>query len=113
MIGALGLWLIAVPALAQCIPILEAVRGVNCIPARTGFGAFFLYVGLLYPWLVGTAGGVALLWAVIGGLIMMQAGGDQAKYDDGKKKILYAILGLMIILFSAMIMNILNPTFYR
>lgn len=116
--GGLCLWVLALPVVAQCpsgrIYVLEAVPGFgNCIPARTGFGAFFSYVGALYPWLVGTAGGVALLWALLGGIMIMWSGGDSAKQEEGKKKITHAIIGLLIIIFSAMIMNILNPTFYR
>lgn len=105
-------------ASAACRPndivLLEPVPFLGkCIPVTGGFGPIFTYVNALYPWLVGTAAGITLFWALFGGLQMIDSGGDQNKFGEGKKKIIHAILGLVIIVFSSLIMHILNPTFYR
>lgn len=94
--------------------LLEPIGGVREIPTRgnAGLGVFNFYFGLLYPWLLGMAGGVVMLNAVWGGIKIIQAGSGDG-VTEGKNKLLLSFAGLLIILFSAVILNTLNPVFFR
>ncbi|MBI3618719.1 hypothetical protein HY213_01650 [Candidatus Peregrinibacteria bacterium] len=96
------------------IHLLEPINGVAVLSTDgvTGFALFFAYFDLLYPWIVGTAAGIALLWALMGGIKII-IGGDSSKMEEGKKQILHAAIGLVLIIFSSIILNMLNPTFFK
>ncbi len=95
------------------IRMLEPLGGVRCLPVGAGpLGAVYTYFNLFYPWIVGVCAGVAILWGIAGGANMILNAGDSGKYEEGKQWLLNAMIGLFIIIFSAMIMNFLNPSFY-
>ncbi len=97
--------------------LLEPIGGVTSIPVTqqnlTGFGVFFYYFNLLWPWVVGMGAGIAVLMGVIGGIQIIQAGSDQGKVSAGKNRLLLSLGGLLIILLSGTLLNALNPTFYQ
>lgn len=97
------------------IMLLEPVGGVTHVPTdgNEGLGVFGFYFNLLYPWAVGMAAAIAVLMAVIGGIQIIQAGSDTSKVSAGKNRLLISLGGLIIILASAIILNSLNPTFFR
>lgn len=99
----------------QGITLLEPVGGVTTIPTagNAGLGVFGFYFNLIYPWVVGMAAAIAVLMAVVGGMQIIMAGSDQSKVGAGKNRLLISLGGLIIILASAVILNLLNPTFYR
>lgn len=98
----------------QGIFLLEPIGGVRQIPTGGGgLGAMGFYVGLLYPWLVGVAAGVAVLMAVWGGIEIIQSGSDTGKRDEGKKRLIGSLTGLLLILLSATFLNAINPTFFQ
>lgn len=102
------------PANPGGIFLLEPIGGVREIPTGGGgLGALGAYLGLLYPWLVGMAAGVAVLMALWGGMQIIQSGSDTGKRDEGKKRLLSSLMGLLLILLSATILNALNPTFFQ
>ncbi len=97
------LLLLAVPALmlpvaaaAQAgIVLLEPIGGVTEIPTQNnnGFGVFFTYFNLLYPWVLGM--------------------GNDAGRQAGIKRLLMSLGGLLLLLFSSTLLNILNPSFFK
>ena len=98
---------------AGTIKLLEPINGLGCMPVGSGpLGSFYAYFGVLYPWIVGTSAGMAILWGVIGGAEMILNAGEQGKYEEGKQKLMNSMIGLLIIIFSGMILNFLNPSFY-
>ncbi len=114
-------WLIPMIVSAQqaaeqpnCIRLWEPFMGVDCIPVGGGpLDAFFFYFNLVYPWIVGLAAGIAVLMGLIGGMQMMMSGGDQGKQSEGKNRLLWSMGGLLFLIFSSMILNAINPSFYR
>ncbi len=50
--------------------------------------------------------GVSLLFVVIGGYQYMTAGGNEEKLTSGKKTVLYAILGLVVVITAVTVVNI-------
>ena len=105
--------LAADPCPPGTIKLFEPIDGQKCMPVGNGpLGSFYTYFNLLYPWLVGVSAGVAILWGVMGGAEMILNAGEQGKYEEGKQKLINSMIGLLIIIFSGMILNFLNPVFY-
>ncbi|MDD5606612.1 MAG: glucosaminidase domain-containing protein [Candidatus Pacebacteria bacterium] len=67
------------------------------------------YVVYLYRFAIVSAGALAMLMLIIGGLRLMTSSGNPTKLEKGRKQVLNAILGLIIILFSASILALINP----
>jgi hypothetical protein len=113
----LGILLALVPASAVAqggINLLEPVGGQSSISVGGGpLGAFIEYFNLLYPWVVGIAAAFAVLMGLVGGIQMMTAGGDSGKAENGKTRLMYSLGGLLLVLFSSIILNALNPTFFK
>lgn len=78
-----------------------------------GIKLFISYFNCIWPWLLSVGGGMAVLNAVIGGTMMMISGGDSGLQSMGKQKIMYSILGLLIIAFAGTILRTLNPDFFQ
>lgn len=59
---------------------------------------------------LGVIGVIAIIMLVIGGIRYMVSGGDAKKITDAKNTVLYAIIGLIICLVSAIIVNTVIAT---
>ena len=76
-----------------------------------GIGIFFSYFNLGWPYLLGTAAGIAVLQTLYGGvLIMISAGGEQR--SEGIEKVKWGIVGLLMLALSGFILRTLNPIFF-
>lgn len=71
------------------------------------------YFGISWPWIIGSAAGIAVLWAIVGGMEIMLSGSDSGMRDRGKGRFINAIVGLLVIGLSGMILEILNPVFFQ
>lgn len=54
---------------------------------------------------------LSLYYIVRGGINIITSGGDKEKFQMGRERVRYAIIGLLIIFFSFAIMNILGAIF--
>ena len=77
------------------------------------FCALNSYLQPFIPFLVGISAGAAMLMIVLGGVQMIFGGGDQSKFDAGKKRIIASIIGLLLLVFSATILNFLNANYFQ
>ncbi len=77
------------------------------------FRAFQDYFAMSWPWVIGCAAGVAVLWAIVGGMEIMLSGSDSGMRDKGKSRFINALTGLLLIGLSGMILEILNPIFFK
>ena len=59
----------------------------------------------MIDWFIGTAGIVAAIFLVVGGIGYMTSSGDAAKLQKAKNTIFYALLGLAIVALSLIISN--------
>ncbi len=57
---------------------------------------------------VGIAGGVALLLLIVGGAQFIASGGDPDSLDEAKEKITAAVSGLLLIIFSLLMLKIIG-----
>ncbi|MFA6458243.1 MAG: hypothetical protein WCV72_02525 [Patescibacteria group bacterium] len=70
------------------------------------------YIALVYKFLAGTIGFVAVLMIVFGGIEISTAGANQAGLQSGKDRILAALVGLTLLFLSSLILYTINPTFF-
>ena len=74
-------------------------RDLSCIAAKiTGF-------------LVIIAPAIATIMILVGAFQMITAGGDPKKFSDGKKTLLYAAVGLVVVLLAGTIINLVIRIF--
>lgn len=117
-VWALGFWVLAKPALAACEdgagnPIPEIRTGLgNICPSPTGLVTFVLDLALM------TTGGIAMLLLIYGGFKVLTSSGDPKAVMEGRETITSAVAGLLLILFSVAILqiigyNILGIPFFR
>ncbi len=63
-------------------------------------------------WLLSISGGVAVLFLIMGGLVYMTAGGSDEKVNKGKKYMMNAVIGLVVVLLAFIIVsNTVNLSF--
>ncbi|GEM_PF-2512545 len=82
------------------------------IEGTSGSGLLANYIGAIYKWAAGIVGIVAVLIMVASGIQISAAGGDSAKLDSAKNRILQSIIGLAILFLSGLILYTINPTFF-
>lgn len=68
-----------------------------------------------YLYTVGVWTGVfaAILALLIGGIVYVLAAGNPAKAQDAKDRIIHAVIGLLLILFSGAIVRLINPGLFN
>lgn len=119
VVTALAAWAVPLSAAMQNarpgIQLLEPIGNNRFIPTagNEGLGALGFYFGLIYPWLVGLGAATAVLMGLIGGLQILQAGGDSSKRSNGVTRVLTSLGGLLFLLLSATILRVLNPSFFK
>ncbi len=82
----------------------EIDTAIGCIPVSNTkeFARFYLRWGL------GIGGGVALILIVIAGLQITTSAGDPKKLQAGKELLTAAIMGLVLLIFSAFILRLIG-----
>lgn len=85
---------------------------VQIIQGQEGGDILAAYAGMVYKWLAGVVGTVAVLLIIVGGIQISTAGASQGQLESGKNRIITALLGLMLLFLSGLILYTLNPTFF-
>lgn len=76
------------------------------------FKTLELYFNTSWPWILTCAAGIAVLYAIVGGIQIMLSGSDSGMREQGKGRFMNALAGLLLIGLSGMILEILNPIFF-
>lgn len=76
---------------------------IGCIPQD-----FSSFVSTMLTWGVGLAGGVLMIILIIAAITIITASGDPKKVQAGKELIVSAIGGIILIIFSVLIMNVIG-----
>lgn len=95
-------------------PITPSGSEELLIPHTTGsvaeeeryFG--FVYIPNITQTVIAFAGALAFLFLIIGGIQILTAYGNEEKVSAGKKTITYAIIGLLVAMFSYAIVSIIS-----
>lgn len=84
-----------------CLPT-EVSTELGCIPTDpVGFVAKFYGIGL------GLIGGVAVLFIIYGGYIILSSQGNPQNLSRGKDYIMYAVIGLLLAVFGYVFVQII------
>lgn len=95
---AISVLLVAQPALAQSADTLKDL-GLSIDFTRQNDNFFNIIAGIItFILLIG--GLLAFFYAILGGFTYLTAGGDTAKADNGRKIIVNAIIGIIVIFLS-------------
>lgn len=95
------------------IRLLQPLDGssTGTIDPEPGIGVFFTYFNYAWPWVIGSAAGIGVLQALLGGIQIMTSDGKDKK-DEGKTRLEWALAGLLMIGLSGLILETLNPLFF-
>lgn len=96
----------------QKIQLLEPLPGTAAISLGTGpLEVLNQYLRPFMPVLIGAAAGLAVLMIIYGGLEIMLSGGNIAQ-SKGKDRILASLGGLLLLVFSATVLYMLNANYF-
>lgn len=96
--------------------ILEPLPGgpSSFAPTTKPFAIFWSYInGGLWQLIIGIGVGSAVFTGVMGGMEIVFGNGDSGAIDKAKTKIIWSIVGLIILLMSGVIMSFLNPVAFQ
>lgn len=82
------------------------------ISGKSGVDIIAKYVHAVYVWAAGLVGIVSVFTMVYSGIEISMAGGDSAKYESAKNRIVKSIMGLAILFLSGLILYTINPGFF-
>ncbi|MDP3963721.1 MAG: hypothetical protein Q8Q39_04455 [bacterium] len=104
-IASLGAWLLGMPAaLAQPLPSVPE-------PSITGINDFYDALKAIAQWILVFGIILGVVFIIIGGISILTSGGDQNKLGTGKKTITWAIVGVIVLILSYSIVNIIARFF--
>ena len=82
---------------------------IGCIP----LGDKNSLLVFILRWAIGIAGGVSFLLIIYSGFVIMTAGGDKRKVQVGRELLTAAISGMMLIIFSVFILDLIGIRILR
>jgi hypothetical protein len=110
-----GSTVLALPSvsLAQssgCTGDFQMVNGI-CVPKPkgTGLGASTNFVDLMkkvFTLLLGISGAISVLFVLFGGFQYMTSAGNEKQAETGKNNVMYAIIGLVVVILAYTIVNV-------
>jgi hypothetical protein len=92
-----SLFFILPTAYAEDVELLNPLKGIDDLPTLIG--------KVVGGWFVGGAGIVGLVFFILGAYDWLLSGGEESKIEHGKKTMLFAILGIFIVLISYAFLN--------
>lgn len=97
---------------APCETYGDDKKNQGCLSVNTAFGVIKTdapgLVQSLFTILLGFSGGVALLLVIAAGYQMMASQGNPEKVKEGRERLIAAIVGLLFIIFSTAILQIIG-----
>lgn len=107
--------LLLIPLIAEAqrpIQLLEPLPGTPAITIGVNpLDALNQYLQPFLPMVIGLSAGLAVIMIIYGGFQIMMGGGNIAQ-SEGMNRILTALMGLMILIFSATILYMLNSHYF-
>ncbi len=79
--------------------------GLNCTAGANGLNGL---IKVVINWLLGIAFGVAVLFLIIGGFWYITSAGNEETAEKGKGTAINAIIGIVIIILSYVIINVIS-----
>jgi hypothetical protein len=83
---------------------LSINTAIGCIP----FGSREAFLGFILKWAVGIGGGIAFLLIIYAGFMIMTSAGNPERLKAGQELLTSAISGLILLIFSVVILKIIG-----
>ncbi len=96
-------------ALGLILPVAAGAQKVTEV-TTTGAADLMATVKSVLNTVVGLAGLIAVIFMVIGGILIITSGGDEDKSKKGKGYVTYGIVGLVIVIIAGALVNYLITT---
>lgn len=98
------------PTIVQDYPLLKACENDpdGCRPGEAGFG-LPQFIKYIFIFSLGIVGIIGLLALIIAAFDYVMSAGNPEKAKQGKDKIVSALLGLLLLLASWVLLNLINP----
>jgi len=93
------------------VPLIQSLGEETSLEIEGGANIFIKYFNNSIDWVLNIAVGIATLWVLIAGGQMMMSGGGGQK-DQAKERMIYAIIGLLGLIFVGVILKLLNAQFF-
>ena len=90
----------------------DSTRWQQVIRGADGNEILESYAAMVYKWLAGFIGVVAVLMMVVGGIQISTAGANQEGLQSGKDRIYAAFAGLALLFLASLILYTINPNFF-
>lgn len=88
-----------------------AALGDNSLVENTKTVDLHGFLTMIQNWLLGTVGGLAVLFLVYGGFLYVTSGGNKERIETAKKTITYAVFGLIVVILAGTILGIISGGF--
>jgi len=95
-----------------CIELQEPIAGVNKIEGNTGIELFSNYIKQIYIYGASIIGIICVLVIVVSGIQISMGGANSEFVNQGKERIMQALLSLILLFASALILRTINPGFF-
>ena len=82
------------------------------IIAASGTGLIQKYLKLIYNFITGLAGVIAVVVIMFNGIKITVSGSDESSVEEAKKQITNSLLALSVLFLSGFILYIINPNFF-
>ncbi len=97
------------PNLSVRIPTLKTLRNISCDKGLCTVPWIADYIDALYRYGIAIISILAIIALMIGGVLWLTSAGRSEKIADAKKWISGGLMGMLIMISSYMILNIINP----
>jgi hypothetical protein len=95
-------------------PVTESGRGYFKIEETdTAITIMARYVSQIFKFGIALISIFSILMLMIGGYEYMTAGGESSQTDNAKQRITQALFGLVMVFLSALLLNFINPNFFK
>jgi len=99
-------------AQGYCIELQESIAGVNKIEGKNGIELFSNYIKQIYLYGASIIGIICVLVIVVSGIQISMGGANSEFVNQGKERIMQALLSLILLFASALILRTINPGFF-
>jgi hypothetical protein len=93
---------------AQTVTPIPCPPGLRCPgPGESTLNGFIVTI---IGWLLSISGAIAILFVIIGGFRYITSAGNEESAEAGKKTVINAIIGIVVIILSYVIVNVISNT---
>lgn len=95
-----------------CIKLQEPINGQNVIVGDTGYDVAAYYISMAYKYGASIIGIFCVFVIIASGIQISMGGANSEMVNQGKERILQALLSLILLFSSALILKTVNPGFF-